>query len=58
MTRTLTLKREALAPLSDIDLVGVVAGAARITESGYSCGIRPCDPIEATLLCAYTLTGC
>lgn len=54
MTRTLTLKRETLTRLTDDDLGGVVGGAWRPTESGYSCGIRPCEATEPTLLCTLT----
>ena len=58
MKRTLVLDRETLSELTDADLAGVVGGAWRITESGYSCGIRPCEGPEYTLLCDHTLTGC
>lgn len=65
MKRTLVLKRETLTALSNDDLAGVLGGAAgvpgitRLTESGYSCGIRPCEITEPTLaLCDRTITGC
>ncbi len=54
MTRTLTLKRETLAQLTEDDLAGVVAGAWRPTVDGYSCGIRPCELTEPTLVCTLT----
>ena len=57
MTRTLTLKREALARLTDDDLLGVVGAGLRFTVDGYSCGIRPCEPTEPTLICRDTVTG-
>ena len=57
MTRTLVLKREALTALSDDDLTGVVGGIGyRITESGFSCGIRPCEVTDPSLPCVLSQT--
>lgn len=42
MTRTLTLRREALAALSDGDLGGVAAAGARWSDAGLTCPLATC----------------
>ena len=60
MKRTLSLKREALAGLTDDDLTGVAGGAERpYTLLGQTCPIRECFGLDPSNLvsCYACLNG-